>query len=46
VISSIVNRSLFNEISSSEEIDVEIVDDEQGGGVVNTFETKIKHKNM
>ena len=41
-ISSIVNRSLFDEGSLSKEVGVEIDDDEQGGGAVKTFEAKIK----
>ncbi len=45
---SIVSKSLFNERSLSEVVDVEIDDDddEQGGGAVKTFEAKIKFRIM
>jgi hypothetical protein len=42
LISSIVNKSLFDEGSLSEGVELGIIDDEQGGGTVKVFEAKIK----
>jgi len=45
-ISSIVNKSIFDEVSLAEEIGEEITDEAEWGGSVKTFEAKIKRRTI